>query len=50
MLIGLYAGHHITLHMTREQFLRVLSLVLIATGTTLILRAVTGGMGVAAPA
>jgi uncharacterized membrane protein YfcA len=50
MLIGLYAGHHITLRMTREQFLRVLSLVLIATGTTLILRALTGGIGVAAPA
>jgi uncharacterized membrane protein YfcA len=42
MLIGLYAGHHITLRMTREQFLRVLNFVLIATGTTLILRALAG--------
>jgi uncharacterized membrane protein YfcA len=42
MLIGLYVGHHITLRMTREQFLRVLNVVLIATGTTLILRALAG--------
>jgi uncharacterized membrane protein YfcA len=42
MLIGLYAGHHITLRMSREQFLRVLNLVLIATGTTLIVRALAG--------
>jgi uncharacterized membrane protein YfcA len=39
MLIGLYAGHRITLHMSRDQFLRVLNLILIATGTALILRA-----------
>jgi uncharacterized membrane protein YfcA len=44
MLIGLYVGHHITLRMTREQFLRVLNFVLIATGTALILRALAGGM------
>jgi uncharacterized membrane protein YfcA len=44
MLIGLYIGHHITLRMTREQFLRVLNFVLIATGTALILRALAGGM------
>jgi uncharacterized membrane protein YfcA len=42
MLIGLYVGHHITLRMTREQFLRMLNTVLIATGTTLILRALAG--------
>ncbi len=40
MLIGLYAGHHITLRMTREQFLRALNIVLIATGAALILRAI----------
>lgn len=39
MLIGLYAGHRITLHMSREQFIRVLSLVLIVTGATLVVRA-----------
>lgn len=39
MLFGLYLGHHITLRLTREQFLRVLHLVLIATGTALVLRA-----------
>ena len=44
MLLGLYVGHHITLRMTREQFLRVLNFVLIATGTALILRALAGGM------
>ena len=44
MLIGLHVGHHITLRMTREQFLRVLNFVLIATGTALILRALAGGM------
>jgi len=44
MLVGLYIGHHITLRMTREQFLRVLNFVLIATGTTLILRALAVGM------
>jgi uncharacterized membrane protein YfcA len=42
MLIGLYLGHHITLRMTREQFLRVLNFVLIATGSALILRALAG--------
>lgn len=40
MLIGLYAGHHITLKMSREQFIRVLSMVLIVTGATLVVRAV----------
>ncbi|MET0867099.1 MAG: sulfite exporter TauE/SafE family protein [Pseudorhodoplanes sp.] len=40
MLIGLYLGHHITLRMTREQFLRVLNIVLIATGAALIVRAI----------
>lgn len=39
MLLGLYAGHHMTLRMSRDQFMRVLNLVLIATGTTLIARA-----------
>jgi uncharacterized protein len=43
MLIGLYAGHHITLRMSREQFQRVLNLVFIGTGATLIVRALAGG-------
>lgn len=40
MLIGLYLGHHITLRMSREQFLRVLNIVLIATGAALVVRAI----------
>jgi uncharacterized membrane protein YfcA len=43
MLAGLYAGHRITLHMSREQFIRVLSLVLIVTGATLVVRALLLG-------
>ena len=43
MLAGLYAGHRITLHMSREQFIRVLSVVLIVTGTTLVVRALLLG-------
>ena len=39
MLIGLYIGHHITLRMSREQFIRVLNCVLIVTGATLVVRA-----------
>jgi uncharacterized membrane protein YfcA len=43
MLIGLYAGHRITLRMSREQFIRVLSVVLIVTGATLVVRALAMG-------
>lgn len=39
MLIGLFAGHRVTLNMSREQFVRVLSCVLIITGVTLAVRA-----------
>lgn len=39
LAIGIYCGHHITLRMSYEQFLRMLCLVLIATGGTLIWRA-----------
>jgi uncharacterized membrane protein YfcA len=39
MLVGIYAGHHITLRMSRELFLRILHIVLIATGTVLVVRA-----------
>jgi uncharacterized membrane protein YfcA len=35
-------GHHMTLRMTREQFLRVLYFVLIGTGTMLVVRALGG--------
>jgi uncharacterized membrane protein YfcA len=43
MLAGLYAGHRITLHMSRERFIRVLSMVLIVTGATLVVRALLLG-------
>ncbi len=43
MLIGLFIGHRITLTMSREQFIRVLSVVLIVTGATLIVRALALG-------
>ncbi len=39
MLIGIYAGHHITLRITRDQFLRILYIILIATGSVLMVRA-----------
>jgi uncharacterized membrane protein YfcA len=42
MLIGIFAGHRITLNMSREQFLRILYVVLIGTGTMLIVRALGG--------
>jgi uncharacterized membrane protein YfcA len=42
MLLGLYAGHRITLKMSREQFIRVLSCVLIVTGASLVVRALAG--------
>jgi uncharacterized membrane protein YfcA len=43
MLLGLFIGHRITLRMSREQFIRVLSLVLIVTGATLVVRALMTG-------
>jgi len=39
MLLGTWAGHHITLRLSREQFLRILHIVLIGSGLTLLLRA-----------
>ncbi len=42
MIAGIYLGHHITLRLTREQFLRVLYFVLIGTGATLIIRMLVG--------
>lgn len=42
MAAGIYAGHHVTLRLTREQFLRVLYFVLIGTGATLIVRMLAG--------
>lgn len=38
MVIGLYAGHRVTLRMSREQFLRILHLLLIGTGMALVVR------------
>ncbi len=43
MLAGLYAGHRITLRMSRERFIRVLSMVLVVTGATLVVRALASG-------
>lgn len=42
VVVGIYAGHHITLRLTRDQFLRVIYLVLIGTGASLIVRTVFG--------
>jgi hypothetical protein len=39
----MWIGERITLRLTREQFLRVLHVVLIGGGTTLCLRALSGG-------
>jgi uncharacterized membrane protein YfcA len=39
MLLGIYAGHHVTLRLSREQFLRVLYVVLIGSGLSLVVRA-----------
>jgi uncharacterized protein len=38
MAVGLYAGHRITLRMSRQQFLRILHVLLIGTGTALFVR------------
>ena len=42
MIAGIYVGHHVTLRLTREQFLRILYFVLIGTGATLIMRMLAG--------
>ena len=42
MIVGIYAGHRITLHLTREQFLRIVYMILIATGAALTARALAG--------
>jgi uncharacterized protein len=39
MLIGTWLGHHMTLRMSRETFLRLLYLLLIASGVSLLVRA-----------
>lgn len=41
MLLGTWLGHRITLGMSREQFLRLLYLMLIASGSSLVIRALT---------
>ncbi|MBI5110853.1 MAG: sulfite exporter TauE/SafE family protein [Rhodovulum sp.] len=43
MLLGTWIGHRVTLRLSREQFLRVLNVVLIGSGAALVLRAATGG-------
>ncbi|MTW17816.1 TSUP family transporter [Rhodoplanes serenus] len=43
MLLGTWIGHRVTLRLSREQFLRVLYVVLIGSGAALVLRAATGG-------
>jgi len=44
MATGTYLGHRLTLRLSREQFLRIVYLLLIGTGTTLILRAISSEM------
>lgn len=39
LALGIYCGHHITLRISYEQFLRILCLMLIATGGSLVWRA-----------
>lgn len=43
MLIGLFVGHHATLRMSHEQFIRLLNGLLIVAGATLVLRALAAG-------
>lgn len=43
LVLGMWIGERITLRLTREQFLRVLLVVLIGAGTTLCVRALTSG-------
>ncbi|MDC7786884.1 sulfite exporter TauE/SafE family protein [Rhodoplanes sp. TEM] len=43
MLLGTWAGHHVTLRLTRDQFLRIIYVILIASGATLVLRATAAG-------
>jgi uncharacterized membrane protein YfcA len=43
MVAGMWIGERITLRLTREQFLRVLHIVMIGAGGTLLFRAATGG-------
>jgi uncharacterized protein len=43
MVLGMWIGERITLRLTREQFLRVLYVVMIGAGGTLLFRALTGG-------
>jgi uncharacterized membrane protein YfcA len=37
--VGIFLGHHITLRISHEQFLRILCMMLIGTGSSLIWRA-----------
>lgn len=43
MILGMWIGERITLRLTREQFVRVLNVVLIGAGITLCFRALTSG-------
>ena len=43
MVLGMWIGERITLRLTREQFLRVLNVVLIGAGITLCFRALSSG-------
>lgn len=45
MLLGMAVGNRMTLRLSREAFLRVLYLVLIASGSALLIRALAGGGG-----
>lgn len=41
MLLGTWLGHRITLGISREQFLRLLYILLLASGSSLVFRALT---------
>ena len=42
MLLGIWIGHHMTLRMPREVFFRLLYLLLVGTGLSLVVRALSG--------
>lgn len=42
MLLGIWLGHHMTLRLSRDMFLRILYALLIATGSSLLVRAIPG--------
>ena len=43
MILGTWAGHHVTLRMTRDQFLRAIHILLVVSGSALLARAAFSG-------